>query len=484
MSTVIYLANQKIQIVEGTATKSGANLKNCISVQAPEGSIINGIIMDAEAFREFLITTFEENHLPKNDVILVVNSTKFIGRRLELPQMKPIQEYEYISRDYIESGRGGDNMLYGYIELEDKKSKLKKIYAEGIEEDFIREYLDIYDSAGIKIKSIYSGESCLINYSKRLCAVGADTFLMLVIDGTSLIEILFVNGVFYYYNSVRCFQEPGTFEYGQDIARFVSQIIQFMKSEQIESQLDKIVIAGASEQDVENYREAMTYSGIEPNLEVFDISAGNNYYEDIHEFLPAISGLGSPSKKSDFYISIVQKNKRRKYSPAVVKAVSIIATIFTVMLTGFIIVFVIKLIKQAELNKLTDYNHDPVVMMDVIEYDTYAERNEFLKKEFKAIDELKTNIETYPCGNTKIKNVIDGCAQGYARVTYNSFDSKSGVISITATAPLVDDINKFIKNLTEKSEFHKVDYTGYEYDDSSDMWLINVNCIIAEGAGR
>ena len=40
MSTVIYLANQQIQVVEGTVTKTRPVIKRYFGEMAPEGSII------------------------------------------------------------------------------------------------------------------------------------------------------------------------------------------------------------------------------------------------------------------------------------------------------------------------------------------------------------------------------------------------------------------------------------------------------------
>lgn len=484
MSTVIYLANQIIQIVEGTAGKKGASISNCISLQAPEGSIINGMIMDAEVFSAFLTEAFMENRISTKDVTLVINSTKFIGRRMELPAMKPAQEMEYIARDYTESGRAGEEMIYGYISLSSQKGKLKSIYAEGIEEEFINDYLDIFAKAGIKLKSIYSGESCLINHSSQMVKSGLRTYLMMIIEGTSLIQILFVNGVFYYYNSVRCFQDIGSVEYGMNMARSVSQIMQFMKSERIEETIECVVIAGDRAENLDNYQEGFELSGLDVPLSAYQVTANVFNDSNIHEFFPSVSGLSELGRNSDFYYSIMQRKKNRRFSRETIRAITVVASVFAAMFAVFLTLFSIKMIKQAELNKLIEYNQDPITMMDVMEYDGYAERNEFLKQERRAIAELKENIATYPCGNSTVQRVIDSCASGYADITYDSFESERGVISITAQAPLVDDINKFIKNLTERDEFYKIDYTGYDYDDHTGMWLINVNCILAEGAGR
>ena len=54
MSTVIYLANQQIQVVTGNLSGKKINIEKSLTGFAPEGSIINGIIMDTDSFVSFV----------------------------------------------------------------------------------------------------------------------------------------------------------------------------------------------------------------------------------------------------------------------------------------------------------------------------------------------------------------------------------------------------------------------------------------------
>ena len=44
MSTVIYLANQQIQVITGTPGNRKISVADCYTEDAPDGSIINGMI--------------------------------------------------------------------------------------------------------------------------------------------------------------------------------------------------------------------------------------------------------------------------------------------------------------------------------------------------------------------------------------------------------------------------------------------------------
>ena len=48
MSTVIYLANQQIQVITGTPGNRKISVADCYTEDAPDGCLINGMIMDAD----------------------------------------------------------------------------------------------------------------------------------------------------------------------------------------------------------------------------------------------------------------------------------------------------------------------------------------------------------------------------------------------------------------------------------------------------
>jgi hypothetical protein len=80
--------------------------------------------------------------------------------------------------------------------------------------------------------------------------------------------------------------------------------------------------------------------------------------------------------------------------------------------------------------------------------------------------------------------VIEKCAGDYAEVSFESLNAETGIISITAQSGTVDDINKFIKAMSEQDIFNDIDYTGYEFVDETGLWNINISCTLAESAGR
>jgi len=131
LSIVIYLANSEIQIVEGNAGER-ISIERQLLRKTPEGSIVNGVVTDPDAFALFLKNVFDEKKIPKSDVSLVINSSKFVGQIMTLPPLSPKHTLEYIHREYANIEKE-ENKLYGFLRLKEKKGEGPgRIYAESI----------------------------------------------------------------------------------------------------------------------------------------------------------------------------------------------------------------------------------------------------------------------------------------------------------------------------------------------------------------
>ena len=479
MSTVIYLANQQVQIVTGNSNGKKITINQSYTLDAPEGSIINGIVMDADSFIGFLRETWVSLRLPAKDVIVVINSSKFVGKNIEMPVLKDSKTLEFIEREFTDINKG-DSYCYGYIPLA-VEGKTKRVYAENIPTDFIKDYLDIFTEAGIKVKAIYSGESSIINFVAQTAGKKYGTFILEIADRMMITTLLFVNGAFYYFNSTRCFHEQESEEYAQDMARSASQIIQFMQAHQIEYPLETIILAGVNPLNIYTYSEAILQQGIQAPVQIFSddkIQAGVDIQNSIH----ATSGLISTGKFQNF-LTLFRTSKKKDEEKTGSKAgMFIIIGAVAVMLIALAAAFTVKILKQRELKEAEEANQS--MAMQVTWYDMVVAENTFISAQYNSIVGLDENIYTYPVCNTEVRNLINKCAGNYAEVSFESFDADSGVVSFTATSGTVDEINLFIAELNKQDIFNSVDYSGYSYNEGTENWDIHVNCTLAESAGR
>ena len=119
MSVSIYLNNQQVQIVVGTRGRKGV-YQNSYVLDAPEGSIINGIVTDSNAFVKFLKETWGTYKLSKSDVHLVVGGNKIHGRNVEVPMLSAAKTTEYLNRELSDMGKEGSDYVVCYNALSGK----------------------------------------------------------------------------------------------------------------------------------------------------------------------------------------------------------------------------------------------------------------------------------------------------------------------------------------------------------------------------
>lgn len=485
MSVSIFLNNATVQIVTGKKAKKGV-FERAIKVNAPEGSIINGIIMESDRFAAFLNEVWTANNLPRKDVILVVNSNKIPGRTIEMPLMNPKKSVEYMKRELSDMMREGEEMILAYNSLSsDSSKKMKKMYVELASRDQLKDYIDIFAAAGITLSSIQSAEGSLIGLLEQATAKQYKTFVMQITDQNIVSNVLWVNGVFNYFNSVRLFNEPGTEGYYDDCARSLSNLKQFMVANKIEARIERVVIAGTERNDVSFYSEMVANYGIEAPVEIMNSGLGTNPQQqfEAQKAIFALGGLFDCGKQENFLTNYKVKDKKQSVNPELKKNIIIIASVFAVMMIGFVTALFLKIQRQKKYDELKEYNENPAVVSQAMLFDTFSVKRDKLAAQSNSIDNMLNTIETYPILNDEIIKILQETAKGYATIEIGNFNADSGVVNVAAKAKDVEKINEYIKRLEEKDIFNSVKYSGYTMN-SDGTWTINVNCTFAEGVGR
>ncbi len=483
MSIIVYLSNSQMQVVDGTRGEKKISVKEYYVEDLPQGCMINGMLMDSESFVSFMKQFWAAKGLSTKDVHLVINSNKFIGKNIDMPKLNDKKTLGYITREYKDMERE-EEFLYGYIKLFHEDKKMQHIYSEAISAEFLNDYIEVFKEIGVTLKGIYSGESGLINLVATTCARQYKTFVLQICDKMTLITILWAGGKFHYYNSVRCFQELGSEGYAHDVAKSISQIIQFMQANKMEETLECVLLAGVGSSDMNMYQNAIFDMGIDVSVKsyIYDHKVVSGKYTDSGQFNHAVCGLFINGKYQNYLTQIGKKAQDDKKTKS--NAPIYIAACFALMLVLTVASMVARIQKERQLTSLQDYNNSPQVMMEVARYDALVDRNRFLILQEESVKKIIDDVYTYPLGDTYICDEIKNCATPYADVTFDSFAAKEGYIAFKAEADNVEDINLFIKKLYKKDIFTSIDYTGYAFSDTTQKWDIHVKCVLAESAGR
>ncbi len=481
MGTIIYFSNKQIQVLTAKGTKPD----KAYILESPEGSVINGIVMDPESMVTFLKNFFTQTGVSTKDVSLVINSNKIAGKRIEMPAMKESKTFEFAAREFDDMERETEQVVAFTSLPVEKGSKMNRIYAEAVEADFVKDYIALFHEVGVTLKGIYSSEGSLIKMIEKTAAKISKTFIVQIADDNMLTNILWVDGSFTYYSSQRCFSDPGSGEYYEECVRALSQLSQFMKANQIESPVECIYVGGMQNLDMNTYQILAQSSRIEAPITWYDCGLANMAGQrfDYTTVLPSLAGLLGQEKTSNLLTKVTTKKAKQK-DEFWKKSFILIGSVFAIMflLTAFVVFK--KITAQQKLDAVIEENESPATLFALAEYD----RNVALLAEgsnrYASYTNINNAVYTYPIFNDKLTKPIYDCANGLAEIEISSFDAEAGNVSFTATAENVENINKFIAKISGEAIFNQVNYTGYTYNSSENVWDIHVTCTLAESAGR
>lgn len=489
MALTVYLSNTDIEVLKGRSDGKGVSVSHVYSSQMPEGSILNGVITDPDGLEYALTNMWNTHKLPKKGIRLIINSSQISVRVLDMPIMSTGKAEEYLQREFEERSGERKRLLGYYILSKDTKKKTMTVCTEIADVDFIANYVSVFASAGITLKEINSGIGVSVNFLKRLqFAVDTNNVVMLR-DGMTVTAIYLVKGEYFYSTTSRTFNDPGTLEFAGEISNMVSQIDQFSRSQKVEDSISRIYLAGMTIEDATNVERSVSMN-LSDDILVFNISVMRgvsfSYKTDSLDvlFYPT-AGLMTLSEHQNMLKSygkgeVVDNVRRNRLIQLSLPYVAV----FMLMLAITVSRVINYADKKRELSELTDYNTNPVNVQGAAEYDAAASQISLYSDHVNGLRMLDKNLDSYPMPTSEISKIIDKAIVGLGTVTVDSYDSTEGIVGVTATFQDVDMINTFIDRLDAEECFYQVNYTGYSEINSSGQWVANLECILAETAGR
>ena len=487
MATSVYLSNNTINAVVGTGGRK-IHVKRVCSVEIPEGSLINGIITNEADLSDQLKEFWEQNKLPKKDVALVINSSQFVLKTLTLPKSSDKKIREVLPMEFSDVTDQKDPILDYMLESADKKTI--SVHAVMTDRSFVQGYLNLFKELGIKVSSISVARTCRGKLLSTLKQVRDKVCVVHMIDGTSISSMLWVNGKSAYATQRRVFCEAGTPQFGMELARLVNNIQQFAITQQIHETIEKVYLAGTQGDEFEIYRAAMAEAGTEGSCELLQpekhIRMPKGMEQEYGKYLAELGNMIRVKQDINLAIPARKKVKNKETGPKVWKRYVIPPTIFLVVCAAVAGVLLFQEHqKKAELQKLQDYINDPANIAQCDQVDTLQAQIAELSGKITQIQWVEGCILSYPYMNSSVVQELQACAQAQAvELEIQSYNAAGGNLSVDARAEEVTLINQFIDMLESSGIFDDIQYSGYDYDDKTLLYTINVSCYLSEHAGR
>lgn len=483
MSEVVFLSNTNIQIASGSAAGDGVRLSKLISSPLPEGAVLNGVVMDQDRLIEAIKLAWQANKLPKSEVTLILNSPQLRANRVDAPLLADKKTTEFIERETRDSeyGRFQNPVTGWYVVGKDGKAKTQKVVYETAEIDFVNKYVDIFGKAGLKLKSIHNGVQLATEYFTKQAS--GKTILYMILDGKSLVTIFFAEGKYYYDSTSRVFAQPGTPEFAKEIYASISSIRQFISAQHLTETVKDILFCGLAYSHVNQLANDILNLDSTVDISMAQPPQGTSVGSDQSQFpffVYPIAGLRKIDERMPILKNTKQASKKKAEKSFMAKLIVPFILILAAALIGYGVCLALKMQKESELKDVERYINNESTIAKVAEYDAMYDNMAEMGRIQGGVDILKNDLDSYPAPNSSINNAILEAAKKHdVSVEFNSYSASTGVFSITASSPEVEDINQFIAELMSMDIFENVDYTGYSLSSDGTSWQINVVCSLA-----
>ncbi|MDD3253179.1 MAG: hypothetical protein PHV18_11530 [Lachnospiraceae bacterium] len=491
MSTVIYLSNQDVKAVVGTGKANQATVTRVCRAQAPEGSIINGLVTNEETFVPFLKNFWEENQLPKKDVTLVLGSARTVTRPIQVPKMPHKKMMEYLPREFA-AMEHTDDPVYSYVVLW-QEGTMRQVIATMLDRRFLQPHVERFQALGVKLSSVVMAAAAEIQALDQLDYIRDKTCIVQMLDGMTLLNIVYVNGHYYQLSRGRIFGERGTPAFGVECARSISNQQQFLKTQQIEESITHIYLGGEFQaEDIEVCKESVMQMDAslevqvlyeEPNGAIHFQEEQDN--EQFEHFVTSAGGLMTPRDHGNLLYQYRQdpeaiRRRRallRSLAPTMGAVLLLALFALTQMLTFFS--------RMDKVNEQMNYLDNTAVMEKIAEYDQLNAENTMLEERIGVISRTKRNLDSYPVYTSAVKQVIMECAAGLSTAQITDYAQETGGVTVEASSQNAENVHQFVSRLEARTDlFEGVYYDGFDYDERSGAWHTTVVCYLAGQTGE
>ena len=244
MSVSIYISNNYINAASGIKAKNSLMIKSCIKVPIQEGLILNGMIMNEDSLADLIRKVWEDNPELARSVKLVVSSTSVFSKKLRVPPVNDKKLLDIIKDEYSEV-ENYEKLIYDYRVMNPKsKEGGMEIVACAVEREFIEGYISLFSKCSLKLESITTALSSIINGVSFFEEFSHATYVITNLDGNNLSNTLFVNGEYNYSSRSRLLEEMGSEDSENELYRALSSLIQFNKSQKTGFDITDIYFTG------------------------------------------------------------------------------------------------------------------------------------------------------------------------------------------------------------------------------------------------
>jgi len=289
VKTSVYISNGSVHVVKGNAAGRKVNIQSINETDIAEGCILNGVITDPAGLKQSL----ESARIDAKSINVVIDGSSVITKLIEVPMLKDQKSLISIIADNFQDIENRENMITDYMVIEPKnEAGGATVLATMVERDFLTEYIELFQSLGLKIESIDIALACMIKYIMNINRLFEETFVYAVVDRNMLMLTLFVDGDYRFSRRVRLMADLNNKdELFDELARVLMNLIQFNKSEKTNHDITDFYFSGFLPEGHEFYHRLTDAVGVNVAAASPPEEIKFKGTENVNDFVYAIGNL-------------------------------------------------------------------------------------------------------------------------------------------------------------------------------------------------
>ena len=289
VKTSVYISNGSVHVVKGNAAGRKVNIQSINETDIAEGCILNGVITDPAGLKQSL----ESARIDAKNINVVIDGSSVITKLIEVPMLKDQKSLISIIADNFQDIENRENMITDYMVLDPKnEAGGATVLATMVERDFLTEYIELFQSLGLKIESIDIALACMIKYIMNINRLFEETFVYAVVDRNMLMLTLFVDGNYRFSRRVRLMADLNNKdELFDELARVLMNLIQFNKSEKTNHDITDFYFSGFLPEGHEFYHRLTDAVGVNVAAASPPEEIKFKGTENVNDFVYAIGNL-------------------------------------------------------------------------------------------------------------------------------------------------------------------------------------------------
>lgn len=407
-------------------------------------------------------------------VKLVLPSTYSSARISQIPFATGKQLTKMAEHAVSESAAEGI-VDYG-ITHADKKQGVT-VCCASVEEDICNRLMAMCEEINLPVREITVPMEGYLKGLSQLKAYANKTAIFLFFEDSGVTSILYKNGVYLYSTRSRIFSERGTLDFGTEIVRNISGIMQFYATTKSEVPITDIYYAGCMDDDFEVCLDGIRTMNLQASPLQVDL-----IYEaqgDPEDWLVCAGALVEDKMKQ---VNLYQKWKKSGSAEQTVEKGSIVKHIIPPVITLVVCmalfgaVSVWNMLENMKIDDINDWINDSQIQQQYQEANEIQQESDRLAEQKRQVEQMKQNLATYPDLDAEMIAQIVDVGGSAMSVEVESMDAETGLLTFHAVSSAVIDIPGYVSKLTQTGLFSSVDYSGYRYQDGE--YTLDLSCIL------